>query len=196
MPRNSIDWSLLDDTALVLAVQRGEVRAFEPLLDRHLSHVHALVALRLPVAHLVDEITHETFVSAFRMMDRFTAGTNLHGWLRTIAGNLVRKELGRYHREEANKLGYAEQREIELALTEDDENASREAEALRGCLDAVPPNLKSLLELRYRDDFTSYVIAEKLQKTAAWVRVTLHRVREQLRSCIESKLGGPDHAGA
>lgn len=196
MPRSSIDWSLLDDTALVLAVQRGEVKAFEPLVDRHLRHVHALVALRLPVAHLVDEITHETFVSAFRMMDRFTAGTNLHGWLRTIAGNLVRKELGRYHREESNKLGYAAQREIELAMSDDDDNASHEAEALRECLDAVPPHMRSLLDLRYRDDSTSEVIAEKLQRTAAWVRVTLHRVREQLRQCIESKLGGPDHAEA
>lgn len=195
MPRPFTDWSQLDDTALVLAVQRGEVRAFEPLVDRHLGHVHAHVALRLPVAHLVDEITHETFVSAFRMMDRFTAGTNLHGWLRTIAANLVRKELARYHREEHNKLDYAARREVELAMTEDDEDVSGEAEALRGCLDAVPPNLKSLLELRYRDEFTSDVIADKLQKTAAWVRVTLHRIREQLRRCIESRQGGPDHAG-
>lgn len=196
MRRNSIDWSQLDDTALVLAVQRGEARAFEPLVDRHLSHVHALVALRLPVPHLVDEITHETFVSAFRMMDRFAAGTNLHGWLRVIAGNLVRKELGRYHREEVNKLGYAMQREIELALTEDDENVSREAEALRCCLDAMSPKVRALLDLRYRDEFTSDVIAEKLRRTATWVRVTLHRVRGQLRDCVESKLGGPDHAGA
>ena len=194
MPRTSTDWSLLDDTALVLAVQRGEVRAFEPLLDRHLAHVHAYVALRLPVAHLVDEITHETFVSAFRMMNRFTAGTNLHGWLRTIAGNLVRKELGRYHREEANKLGYTAQREIELAMQEGEDNASQEAEALRGCLDSVPPNVKSLIELRYREELASDVIAEKLQRTATWVRVTLHRIREQLRDCIESRLGGPDHA--
>lgn len=196
MPRTASDWSLLDDTALVLAVQRGEVRAFEPLVDRHLRHVHALVALRLPVPHLVDEITHETFVSAFHMMDRFTAGTNLHGWLRTIAGNLVRKELARYHREESNKLGYEALREIELAMGEDHENVSREAEALRECLDRVPANVRSLLDLRYRDDFTSEVIAGRLQKTAAWVRVTLHRVREQLRGCIETRLGGPDHAGA
>ncbi len=196
MPRPHTDWTLLDDTALVLAVQRGETRAFEPLVDRHLSHVHAFTALRLPVPHLVDEITHETFVSAFRMMDRFTAGTNLHGWLRTIAANLVRKELARYHREEAHKLGYAARHEIEQALHEDDENTSHEAEALRGCLETVPPNVRSLLELRYRDDFTSDAIAEKLQKTASWVRVTLHRIREQLRECIESKLGGPDHADA
>ena len=195
---SATDWTQLDDTALVLAVQRGEVGAFEPLVDRHLPHVHALVALRLPVPHLVDEITHETFVSAFRMMERFQAGTNLHGWLRTIAGNLVRKELGRYGREQQKLLRFTQQREIDLAMTEDDESVSREAEALRGCLEQAPPNLRILIELKYRDDHKSEYIAAKLSKSAAWVRVTLHRVREQLRKCIDAKLnlGGTDHAEA
>lgn len=196
MKRTETDWTQQDDTALVRAVQSSEPRAFEPLVDRHLEHVHAFVALRLPVAHLVDEITHETFVSAFRMMHRFTAGTNLHGWLRTIAANLVRKELGRYHREQENLLGYAERREIELALAEEDELTSREAEALRECLERVPPAMRTLLDLKYHDGCKSEEIGSRLQRNMAWVRTTLFRVREQLRECIESKLEGGRHAGA
>jgi RNA polymerase sigma-70 factor (ECF subfamily) len=196
MKRTETDWTELDDAALVRAVQGGEPRAFEPLVDRHLEHVHAFVALRLPVAHLVDEITHEAFVAAFRMMGRFTAGTNLHGWLRTIAANLVRKELGRYHREQENKLGYAQRREIDLALTEEDELTSREAEALRECLEKVPPLMRSLLDLKYRDGCKSEEIGARLQRSMAWVRTTLFRVREQLRACIEGKLEGGRHAGA
>lgn len=190
------DWTKLDDTALVRAVQSGEARAFEPLVDRHLAHVHAFVALRLPVAHLVDELTHETFVAAFRMMDRFTAGTNLYGWLRAIAGNLVRTELGRFHREQENMLGYVERREIDLALAEEDELTSREAEALRECLEGVPPTMRTLLDLKYHDGCNSEEIGTRLQRSMAWVRTTLFRVREQLRACVEGKLEGGSHAGA
>lgn len=196
MKQPTPDWTQQDDTALVQAVQSGEPRAFEPLVERHLEHVHAFVALRLPVAHLVDEITHETFVAAFRMMDRFTAGTNLHGWLRAIAANLVRAELNRFHREQANKLGYAQRREIHLALVEEDELTSHEAEALRECLERVPPAMRTLLNLKYHDGCKSEEIGERLQRSMAWVRTTLFRVREQLRACIESKLEGGSHAGA
>ncbi len=196
MKRPSTDWTLLDDTALVQAVQAGEARAFEPLVDRHLAHVHSFVALRLPVAHLVDEITHETFVAAFRMMDRFTAGTNLHGWLRAIAANLVRKELDRFRREQSNKLGYSQRREIDLALAEEDELTSREAEALRECLEKVPPATRTLLDLKYHDGCKAEEIGARLQRSMAWVRTTLFRVREQLRGCIEAKLEGGSHAGA
>ena len=104
------DQQLPPDTALVQAVQRGEAWAFEPLVDRRLASVHAFVALKLPVAHLVAELTHETFVAAYRLLPEFTAGTNLRAWLRAIAANLVCKDLGRFHREQANRLGYAERR--------------------------------------------------------------------------------------
>src|SRR5262245_54643161 len=54
-----------DDALLVQRVQSGDLKSFESLLERHLEAIHAFVSLKLPVPHLVDEITHETFVFAF-----------------------------------------------------------------------------------------------------------------------------------
>lgn len=65
---------------------------------------------------------------------------------------------------------------------------SRELEALTDCLAAVPDHLRSLLHLRYHDERASEEIAGRLQRSVAWVRTTLCRVREQLRDCIERKL--------
>ena len=62
----SDDLTPRDDMVLVQAVQRGDPGAFRPLVDRHLAAIHAFVAVKLPVAHLVDELTHETFVFAYR----------------------------------------------------------------------------------------------------------------------------------
>jgi DNA-directed RNA polymerase specialized sigma24 family protein len=65
-----------NDAPLVAAVQAGDVHAFDPLVERHLDAIHAFVALKLPVPHLVDELTHDTFVFAFRHIAEFTAGTS------------------------------------------------------------------------------------------------------------------------
>ncbi|MBI2926478.1 MAG: sigma-70 family RNA polymerase sigma factor [Verrucomicrobia bacterium] len=178
----------VDDLALVEAVQRGELQAFEPLLDRHLDHVHAFISLRLPVPHLADEITHETFVFAFRHIHEFSAGTAFRSWLRAIAANKIRAEIERYCREEANKLNYAEHRLIEAAINEPDAQSSREVEALNHCLEKVPDHLRELLTLKYHDEQPTVAIAQRLQRSLAWVRTTLCRLRQQLRACIETAL--------
>ena len=178
----------LEDAQLVAAVQAGDIHAFDPLVERHLDAIHAFVALKLPVAHLVDEITHETFVFAFRSIAEFSAGTSFRGWLRAIAANKVRAEIERYGREERNHLAYAERRALDEALAEANSTDSYELEALNQCLEAVPENLRALLQLRYYGDSSSEEIARRFERSIAWVRTTLCRVRQQLRDCVVRKL--------
>lgn len=179
------DYRQLDDGALVLAVQRGETAAFEPLLDRHLQRVRAFVALRAPVPHLVDEITHETFVFAFRHLNNFTPGTSFHAWVRAIAHNLLRAELQRYAREQHQQARYLEVKLTELSLAAGETGPA--ADRLETCLKKMPAHARELLELKYRDDLSSEEIARQLARSLAWVRTTLFRLRQQLRDCIEAR---------
>lgn len=187
-PLTSIANDTTEDAQLVAAVQTGDVHAFDPLVERHLDALHAFVALKLPVPHLVDEITHETFVFAFRSIAKLTPGTSFRGWLRAIAANKVRAEIERYYREERNRLAYSERRAIEDALQETAPQDSREVEALNDCVKDVPENLRTLLNLKYHNESSSEEIARRLERSVAWVRTTLCRVRQQLRECVERKL--------
>ncbi len=176
------------DAQLVAAVQDGDVHSFDPLVERHLDAIHAFVALKLPVPHLVDEITHETFVFAFQSIAKFTTDTSFRAWLRAIAANKVRAEIERYYREERNRLAYSERRSIEDALRATASPDSREVEALNDCLKHVPEKLRTLLNLKYHDESSSEEIASSLERSVTWVRTTLCRVRQQLRECIERKV--------
>jgi RNA polymerase sigma-70 factor (ECF subfamily) len=177
------------DDLLVTAVQAGDIHSFDLLVERHLDAVHAFVALKLPVAHLVDEITHEAFVFAFRRIAEFTPGTSFRAWLRAIAANKIRAETERFAREERNRLAYAEQRALDEALAEPaGPPDSRELDALQDCLHAIPGHSRQLLDLRYREEHPSEQIASRLGRSLAWVRTTLCRLRQQLRDCIERKL--------
>jgi RNA polymerase sigma-70 factor (ECF subfamily) len=182
------DHDRLDDAPLVAAVQAGDVHAFDPLVERHLDAVRAFVAFKLPVPHLVDEITHETFVFAFRHLAAFAADTSFRAWLRAIAANKVRAEVERHLREERNRLAYAQRRELEEVLAEAAASDPLELEALHDCLGALPDRLRALLNLRYHDDHSSAEIASRLGRSLAWVRTTLWRVRQQLRECIDRRL--------
>ncbi len=173
---------------LVRAVQAGNTAAFEPLVDAHLDHIRAFIALKLPLAHLVDELAHETFVFAFRNIAGFTAGTAFRSWLRAIATNLIRAELQRYARAQANQLGYARARLLETDLLATPPGDSPEIEHLRACLQSLPPHAREILELKYTHDHPIAYIASRLNRTENSIWQTLYRLRAQLRECIEQKL--------
>ena len=178
------------EDALVLRVQHGDLNAFEPLVDQHLPHVRAFIALRTPAAHLIDELAHEVFVYAFRHIGEFTAGTSLGNWLRAIAWNLLRAEIQRFSREQSNLTRYAHARRLELADRADAVAGSNDAEFLEQCIEELPATMRRLLDLKYHADHSSEEIARNLNRSTAWVWTTLFRVRQQLKACIEGKLGG------
>lgn len=183
------DYAGWHDDDLVRAVQAGEAEAFEPLLDRHLQHVRTFIALKAPVAHLIDEVAHESFVYAFNHIGSFTAGTSFRSWLHAIAWNLLRAEVQRFSREQANKARFAENQFWNLPGHKDDQPSAVETEHLEDCVRSMPEPMRQLLTLKYTQDCSSEEIASRLQRSIAWVRTVLFRVRQQLKECIEEKLG-------
>ncbi|HMP76856.1 MAG TPA: sigma-70 family RNA polymerase sigma factor [Kiritimatiellia bacterium] len=185
-----------DEEALVLAAQAGDAAAFEALVRAHLRQLRAFIALRAPVAHLVDEVAHDTFVHAHRHLREFTAGTSLRAWLRAIAFNLLRAEIQRHAREQAGRMKYAERVALEEELASPAPGrAGPEADALEACVRELPDESRRLLQLKYTEALESDLIGRALQRSTAWVRTTLFRIRELLRLCVEERLAsGPGGA--
>jgi len=177
------------ETALIRAVQAGDVEAFARLLDLHLPQVRTFLALRAPIAQLVDEVAHDTFVFAFRHIGEFQPGTAFRAWLRAVAWNLLRAEVQRFARERANLDRFTA---LQLADWREDTAASDavpEAEHLQACLEKLDGSLRELVQLKYRDEHSTETIARRLERSLVWVRVSLFRVRKQLRACIEARMG-------
>lgn len=175
------------DHALLARVQAGDVEAFGPLVKRHLPFLRAFVALRLPMAHLADEVAHEALVFAFRNIGRFDLAQPLRPWLRAIASNLVLHELRRFGREQAKLSRFAEA-ELQVWSTEAARPVSDESVYLEQCLRALPENSRQLVQERYAQEQSTEEIAIRWGRTLEWVRVTLFRVRKRLRECVELKM--------
>ena len=179
-----------DEAALVRAAQAGDHDAFAALLDLHLPHVRTFLALKAPVPQLVDELAHDTFVFAFRHLHEFKPGTSFRAWVRAVAWNLLRAEVQRYAREQVQQDKFAAWQLAEFNDRATETASSAEAEHLHDCLAQLDDPLRELITLKYRDDHSTKTIAARLKRSLVWVRVSLFRVRAQLRECIEAKLKG------
>ena len=179
-----------EENRLVQAAQAGDEDAFATLLDNHLTHVRTFLALRAPVPHLVDELAHDTFIFAFRHLDEFKPGTSFRAWARAIAWNLLRAEVQRFAREQVNLDRLTAWQLAEWETNPSEAAPSAEVEHLQDCIAQLDSPLRELITLKYRDDHTTKSIATRLQRSLVWVRVSLFRVRAQLRECIEAKLKG------
>lgn len=62
------------------------------------------------------------------------------------------------------------------------------SELVRECLGKLASHARRLVQMRYFDDLNASEIAKRLGMASSAVRVTLQRVREQLRACVEQQL--------
>ncbi len=178
----------MDEQSLIQQVQEGKLEAFGHLMDLHVRRLRAVIALNAPVPHLVDEIAHEAFVFAYHHIQEFQRGTSFFAWIKSIAWNLLRAEIQRFSREQANQTKYATRRVVESTPFKAVDLSAAELDQLESCLQRIPPRLKQLVEMRYRLSFSTQEIAERAGQSSAWVRTTLCRLRKQLRDCIHDKL--------
>ena len=181
----------IDERANVEAVQGGDASAFEPLVDAHLDHLRAFIALRLPKPHLINEIAHEAFIFAFNNIQKFEAGGNFRAWLRAIAHNLIRAELQRFAREQNNQLNYAKHQMLErdlIASPTSSKEVSPAIDHLKDCVDKLPDNQQKLLRLRYTEEVPIEGIARSFERSQTNIWQMLFRLRRQLKQCVETKM--------
>lgn len=190
MNPNAVTERAPNEDARVSSAQRGNHDAFAALLDVHLPHVRTFLALKAPVPQLVDELAHDTFVFAFRHLHEFQPGTSFRAWVRAIAWNLLRAEVQRFAREQVNQEKFTAWQLSEWETSAAESTPSAETEHLQACLDQLDGPLRELMMLKYRDEHSTATIAARLKRSLVWVRVSLFRVRQQLRECIENKISG------
>jgi len=77
-----------DDRALVLAVQAGDLRAYDELFRRHHTSVKQVCARRLGDQVEADEVAQATFVRALERIDRCIGDRRFGAWVQVIARRL------------------------------------------------------------------------------------------------------------
>ena len=170
---------------VISQVLQGQVGAYDEIVRRYQVEVWKAVAGILRDRKTTEDLVQETFVNAYRQLDRVDARLNFGACLRTIARNLAREELRSRSREAARLMVYGDL----LARRLDDDARDQEMEAALGeCRKGLTETCRRLLELRYGQALTFEQIGAELGRTADAARQNLARIRVALRECVHKRM--------
>ena len=162
--------------------------AFESLVIEHHVRVRALVRSLGVDPDWVDDVAQEAFLIAYRQWDSFDQTRDFGKWIRGIAANIVRNEI----RKDARRQRILHTELVEILLDRFAESKERHEplaiDAIRQCVDKLPPKSQQVVQGRYHDGLAAPQIAKELQMSAANVRQMLVRIRRQLKQCVELRI--------
>jgi RNA polymerase sigma-70 factor (ECF subfamily) len=75
------------DIELLGLAQKGDVAAFERLVERHRDRVYGLALRMLNSSEDAAEVTQESFISAYRNLPKFRGDAQFGSWVYRIAAN-------------------------------------------------------------------------------------------------------------
>ena len=185
------------DQQLVQRAQRGDLRAFDPLVLKYQGRIAALVSRYVSDAGEVEDVTQEAFIKAYRALGKFRGDSAFYTWLYRIAANAAKNHLvakGRRpgaHATIEDAEGFDEGGMLsESASPEALAMGGELAEVVESALKALPDELKAALMLREFDGLSYDDIADVLGCPVGTVRSRIFRAREAVDQRMREQISG------
>ncbi|TWU50608.1 RNA polymerase sigma factor CnrH [Rubripirellula tenax] len=171
------------------AAQDKDLESFGLLVEEHQTAIRAFLVSRINDPFEAHDLAQNVFLIAFRKLAKIDAARPIRPWLLGIAANEIRN-----HRRKNRVIPVGSHVEIiQLMETEIESgiagwDGGTVFEALDRCLARLGDRARELLRLRYEEGMDLAEIRSSLGGKHSAITMKLHRLREQLRACIESQL--------
>jgi RNA polymerase sigma-70 factor (ECF subfamily) len=187
-----------EETAALSRVRAGDPDAFEAIVRIHARGIRRVAARIVGGGgDAADDVVQETFLRAFRALDRFDDRLELAPWLHRIAANAA--------------IDAARRRGRELSLTPDEDGFSPIPEpestepsparravsaevgrATRAALAELSPSERAAFILRHYEGQSIPEISKALGKRDNATKQSIFRAVRKLRRALASYAGGPE----
>jgi RNA polymerase sigma-70 factor, ECF subfamily len=168
------------DAVLVQRTLRGDLGAFESLVERHREVVFR-VAARIVGRDNADDVSQDAFLRAFHRLGRFRGDASFRAWLLQITHNAAVDHLSRRRAEPVDAADGDDGHENEVARLPAERLESRERIArLESKLRGLSPEGRVALILRDIEGLTYDEIASVTGAPLGTVKVRLFRARRDL----------------
>jgi RNA polymerase sigma-70 factor (ECF subfamily) len=175
-----------DQSAIIAAWQQGDEQAVRTLFNLHYPHLVRQAALSgLPLEEAKD-CAQEAFLRSFEYRKQLRDLTAFPLWFQRITTRHIFNTIKARQRhrnvplDEANELSEDWQR-TQIPLPDEVAISAESQEQLWSCVQALPPNYRVPLVLRYYDDLSLSEVADILGKREGAIRVIIHRALRRLR---------------
>ena len=185
------------DIDLVKRVQKGDKKAFDPLVIKYQQRIANLVSRFIRDPDEVLDVTQEAFIKAYRALPNFRGDSQFYTWLYRVAINTAKNHLATLSRRPPQgdiEAEIAEQMDMGTRLKEQEtpERLAEEADLKAVILEAVdqlPEELKTALTLREIDGLSYDEIADAMDCPIGTVRSRIFRAREAVDKAIKPLMG-------
>lgn len=165
---------------------------FEILTREHIDSVRAFLLSSLRDSVAAEDVLQETFLVAWRILDRYDRKLPFGPWVRGIAAKLIlnhRRKLGRsrVHFCDEEVLGRIDDGFRDFATLQGD-TFGEKLDALRDCLHVLSGPQRDSIKMHYEIGMHCKEIAERLGIGFEAVKKHLQRGRAQLLRCLSHKL--------
>ena len=187
-----------DEEQLIVRSQRGDVNAFNQLIERYQQTTYGVVFRMVGNADVAADVTQDAFIAAFRGIQGFRGGTSFRAWLLRIASNMACDHWRRTQRHPAESLDALTDEDelhpasdlgalVEIGIEKNPEEylLNQELQALiqRG-LQEIPLDQRVAVVLCDIQGLSYEEIAETTQATLGTVRSRIARGRARLRNYL------------
>jgi RNA polymerase sigma-70 factor (ECF subfamily) len=181
----------IDDQALIERCRRGDLAAFETLVERYRERVWRLAYHYLRDREDAWDVAQETFVRAWQGLPSFRGQSAFYTWLFRIAVN-VATDRARQRAARRRAFGNEQVPEEEWERVAGDPQASPDAVVasaeqrarIRQALDALPERHRAIIMLSDLQGLSYREIAEVLNIPIGTVMSRLHNARKRLRRVL------------
>ena len=168
------------DEELMQDLQRGELRAFDALYERHSRALFNFIRRLLRDESLAEDVFQETCMRVLNNAGRFDSRSRFQTWLYTVAHNLSMDELRR-RRRRMSIPAWA----VEPPARAPDPGDELEGEATQRLLGGLKPELRAVVVLRVLHGYSQEETARIVGAPVGTVKSRLHHALKQLRRMAE-----------
>lgn len=188
----------LDETGLLEALRAGDNAAYERLIRATGPHLLAVARRFLPNEEDAREALQDAYLSAFKALPNFKAGSRISTWLHRITVNACLMKLRARRRRPERSIedllptfytdGHRRNPVPAWEVESDGKGASELHELVRKKINELPDDYRVVLILRDVEGLETDEAAKVLDISNAAVKTRLHRARQALRTLLEREL--------
>ena len=189
-----------EDVLLVQRCLRGEKEAFCRLVEKYKVPIYNLAYRMLESEEEAEDAFQETFLQAYKSLDKYKLNYSFFTWLYTVSLNICRNRLKKRWRVRMFSIDEPVSDDNNLDWQIADSRLSPDVLLQRKdflllvneAVNYLPVKYKAVIVLRYLDNLSYQEIAEIVKLPLGTVKTQIHRGRLLIQDYIRGKKGYKD----
>src|SRR5499427_7998749 len=171
---------------LVERCRRGEVGAFEELVDRYKSLVFAMIMRTIPDRSQAEDLAQDVFLRVHRGLPYFRGEARLSTWIYRIVVNVCMQDRG--HATSSVSLDDGNARVAAPAAADRHPHDLELRDRLEKAIAQLPAQYRLLIAAHYLQGVQYEELADAMNLPLGTVKTQLHLAKKQLRVLLETDL--------